>query len=769
MDDLYTIPSMAVRRPGGCGVPASRTKLDHLFPPLSATGIPMGGVGTGSITRSSDGQFSRWTQKGGGIRQFSMPATGFLLRVHRPGESPEARALQPAPGSGELASFDFEPAAPEWGGLFPFAWHRHAPVRDVEAECLSFSPVIPGDLSSSTLPIAIFRWRLTNRGNVPADVSLALTFANLNGWFGDFGEGRPGRVSAGCYNHSMATGNFAGVILDRRRTSDCPPEGTGQWAIAVAAEGATHSETVCFDGTGGGGEFWEPFQRMGDAPDLGSGWLTESGFRETSPAHPAAGVSGRMRIQPGKSMRATAVLAWDLPVIQFGQGRRWFRYYTDQFGRDGRNARRLVELALQFARRWEERIAAWHGEVADEFGSEPHRAGMAINEAYFLVGGMSVLTSGEGASDGRSRFGIIECPEYALYNTLDLWVYAEEAVSRFFPELAAGVADDYIAHLRAPDSAMRRHRWHGTLFPVSRAGAAAHDVGGPGEDPFETVNSYTYRNPIDWKDLNCYLVLCILQTGLRIGGDWRRARFGAVRELIDHLQQYDRDGDGLIENEGIPDQTFDNVPMLGPSSYCGGFWVAALLAAASMAREAGQTGLANSWAKQARRASVILHERLFDGACYRVDTDGPLSGACFIGQLTGPFLARRLGLGDVVPEAAARSALGTIYETNFLDAGGGEGAVSIARIPSSAVASLPHQDDTSFQTSEIQPGFNFSLAAQLDSWGLVTESDTLRRALRRELYERRNLVYQTPAAFDRGELTCRAIMNMRPLSVWWMS
>ena len=102
-----------------------------------------------------------------------------------------------------------------------------------------------------------------------------------------------------------------------------------------------------------------------------------------------------------------------------------------------------------------------------------------------------------------------------------------------------------------------------------------------------------------------------------------------------------------------------------------------------------------------------------------------------------------------------------------MEAGGGEGAVSITGLSESALASLPHQDDTSFQTSEIQPGFNFSLAAQFDHWGMEAEAASLRAAMYHHLHERRNLSFQTPAAFDRGATTCRAILNMRPMAAEW--
>ena len=769
-NDPFAIPRPALDRPRGHDLKASNPKMSFLYRPLAATGVPLGGIGTGGITRSSDGRFSRWTIKGGGIKAFAMPANGFVLRVARADTIPVARSLQPKPDTGELGSFTYEDTSPEWGGLFPFAWHHHAPLDGIECECLSFSPVIAEDIECSSLPVAVFRWRLRNIHPGTADVSLAFHFANLNGWFHDFDENRPSRVAAGCFNRCMDIDNGAGVILDRRRTGDLPCEGNGQWAIAIScSEPAEYSRTICFDGCGDGSELWDPLLATGDAPELGDGWLSEGGFRETPPGHPTAAVCTRSRIGTGEEVQLTAVLVWDLPGITFGQGRKWFRGYTRDWGRKGNNGQEMAIHALDSATSWEHRISEWHGKIREELGSEPHRAGVAINESYFLVDGLTLYAeTDEGPTPGL-HFGLIECHDYALYNTLDLWIYAAEAVARFYPELAACVASDYARHLQPADIDLRRHRWDNSLFPINLANACPHDLGGPGEDPFFTANSYTYRDSTLWKDLNCDLVLCIFREGKAMGSEWRRNLFPAVRAAIDHLQGFDRDGDGLIENDGIPDQTFDNIPMKGASSYCGGLWIATLLAGAILADEIGEDRLARTWRQQAERASSAFEDLLFNGNWFRVDTEGPLSGACFIEQMFGPFLARRLGLGNIVEEKVARIALRSIFENNFKDAGGGEGAVSLSKIPREALAYLPHQDDTSFQTAEIQPGFNYSLAAQLEEWGLDSEADELRKSLYQEMYVKRNLVFQTPAAYDRNRMTCRAVLNMRPLAAWWMA
>lgn len=766
-NDSFSAPAAALVRDESA-LPRSEPKWNVLLHPTDKTGVPLGGIGTGGIMRSSTGAFSRWTIKAGGVKNFTLPSAGFLLRTSRQGRSPAVRALQPDPGTGEMSSFAFA-AAEGWHGLFPHAWHRHAALEGVRAECLSFSPIIPGDLATSSLPVAIFRWRLTNEADSPAEAALAFTFPNLNGWFRSFGEARPRRTATGGYNAAFESDGLVGVALEQARAGEQIPESQGQWAIACADEpGLVLSRSTCFDGYGDGAEFWGPFRDTGHAPPLQESWVVEGGFRENVPGLPTGAVAASAKLAPRESRTVTFCLVWDLPRISFGQGRRWWRGYTDQWGRSGTAATAIAAHALGRAIEWEARIDHWHAAVRAEAGDEPHRAGLIINELYFLVDGMSVLTSAEGSPDGRRHFGLIECHDYALYNTLDLWIYAAEAVGRHFPELAAMVAEDYAAQTLATDTRQRRHRWHHGLFPINATGCCPHDVGGPGEDPFVVPNSYTYRDGNLWKDLNCDLVLCIHRDGRAMGPDWRRNLFPAVRQAIDHLQQFDTDGDGLIENDGTPDQTFDNIPMKGVSSYCGGLWIAALLAGAELAEEAGEASQANRWRDQARAGGEYYVRLLFNGEYLRVDTDGPLSSACFIEQLFGPFLARRLGLGDIVPAPVARTALSSLYRRNFTEAGGGEGAVSLSAIPATAYEHLPHQADRTFQTSEIQPGFNFSLAAQLVAWGLRNEADTLYRALQHQLHIRRNLVYQTPAAYDRGVLSCRAILNMRPLAAWWM-
>ena len=58
---------------------------------------------------------------------------------------------------------------------------------------------------------------------------------------------------------------------------------------------------------------------------------------------------------------------------------------------------------------------------------------------------------------------------------------------------------------------------------------------------------------------------------------------------MEFMIRFDRDGDGLVENDGFPDQTYDTWSVSGPSAYTGCLWLACLQATAVMAGKLGNT------------------------------------------------------------------------------------------------------------------------------------------------------------------------------------
>lgn len=87
------------------------------------------------------------------------------------------------------------------------------------------------------------------------------------------------------------------------------------------------------------------------------------------------------------------------------------------------------------------------------------------------------------------------------------------------------------------------------------------------EDPFLLVNSYPIHDVSEWRDLNLKFVLQSFRDfALLRDRDFLMAAWPTVKVVVAKALLWDRDGDGLIENSGSPDQTFDTWVMTGPRS-----------------------------------------------------------------------------------------------------------------------------------------------------------------------------------------------------------
>ncbi|WP_306260573.1 GH116 family glycosyl hydrolase [Pararhizobium sp. IMCC21322] len=755
--------------------PEPQRKISAQTGGTSDSGLPLGGLGTGGMVFSRTGRFTRWTINPQQVLHHREAAAGFALWQQEAGQDPKSFMLQPDPNDGSLsaASWREENAKNQYAALFPKAWHDYAGCPGpVKARCESFSPLVPDDLETSALPVAIFKWTLENTSTAPMSAALMFQFPNLVGAFRECGK--PYRRHAGCFNTPVHSDTAHSIVFDRQTAAsspDSPPDmGEGQMAISIANDGnLLLTECATFDAASDGSDFWPGFSKSGTL-DPSVDWIADAGFREVETNRPAGALAAKCELAPGESRTITFALSWDLPTIRFGSGRHHARKYTKHWGCEGNNALAMVEQALSCAPDWSQRIDAWHDSMIARLGDSPSVTGMMLNELYFLVDGMTVYTAESEADNGH--FGIIECPDYPYYNTLDLWIYASEAVLSLWPQAARLVMEDFARSVLQKDDRQRRHMRSKASFPVKRAGALPHDQGCPDEDPFFVNNGYAWQDSTQWKDLNSQFLIGFVRDGRKFGAHWLAAHWDEARAACLHLNQYDRDGDGLIENDGFPDQTFDNIPMKGPSAYCGGLWIAALFAMAEAAHRVGDTSAGKTYCDQAKSAREALEAALWTGTHYRLDRDGPFSECLLIEQLFGAFLARRYGFDNVVPDKHAILALKTLYRENFQIAGRGEGAITLANMLPAAIQAVQDDHHIAFQTSECIVGFNFSFAAQLECWGLRHEGQKIRKALYRNLYQR-GMFARTPAAYDvagmEKGLKFRATMNMRPLAVWFAS
>jgi non-lysosomal glucosylceramidase len=534
----------------------------------------------------------------------------------------------------------------------------------------------------------------------------------------------------------------------------------GTFAIAVREDpGVTLTARSRFD-TVDDRTLWDDF-----ATD---GRLDELDDRRPAAAGEAAGgaVAATVELAPFEHRSVRFAIAWDLPVVEFGSGRRWWRRYTRTWGRDGACSFELARHALERTADWRAAIERWQRPILEDPARPDWYKGALFNELYYLLDGGTFWEAGEvggtdPARDDVGRFGLLECVDYPFYDTVDVDFYASFAMLRLFPELEAAGIRDLLRAVDIADPTPVVIDASGSAAPRKLAGAVPHDLGGPDEDPFRQPNRYRFQDVNGWKDLAPKLVLQAYRDAVALDDQALLAQARPVAErVLERLLASDRDGDGLPEHDGIPDQTYDTWPMCGPSAYGGSLWLAAVRAAERLAGLDGDERAQQRWASVGQRAARSFEARLWREPGYYAydDGGGPSADSVMADQLAGQWYADVIGLGDLVDPRRVETALRTILRLNVRGfAGGSMGAVNGMR-PDGTV------DRSSEQSAEAWVGTTYALAAFMIGRGLVAEGWETARGAAAVTYDR-GLWFRTPEAYDeRGDY--RASLYLRPLAIW---
>jgi non-lysosomal glucosylceramidase len=744
-------------------------------------GVPLGGIGAGSIGRGWRGDFRRWQLRPGTIISAPVMADQFSLFVQREGRPGEAQVLFPGqPEDGSLSAWRWNLPAEtaRYNALFPRAWTEYEdPLPGVRLTCRQLSPVIAHNYRESSLPVCEFRWQIENTSAQPIKAALMFTFQN--------GMGAANDAAGGHENLPFTQDGARGVLLrhhyrqaqtvplEERKTrlDEARVQYEDALAFAIAATGGEVSWHARFDPAGDGAEVWRMFSAEGRL----------EGGEDTTPSAEgqkiAAALAVTVELAPGETREVAFGLAWDMPIARFGYGSAYRRRYTAFY--DGAEdsaagkiaagtpaAARLAADALTRADEWERAVEEWQSPILLDTRLPLWYRQALFNELYYLVDGGTLWASaieGQDPDAEMGRFAYLEGHEYRMYNTYDVHFYASFALAMNWPRLELALQRDIAAATLAHRPETKSELYSGRLVPRKIGGAVPHDIGWPDEDPWKTLNGYFLHDVNDWKDLNSKFVLQVFRDfTLTRSAEFARDMWAAVEAALRHLNRFDRDGDGLIENDGIPDQTYDMWRVKGISAYTAGLWLAALQAGACLADIAGETTLALEYRRIFERGKKAYQEKLWNGRYFNYDSSRSRQhDSIMAGQLAGQWYARACGLEPIVEPLMARAALMTIYDWNVQRfAGGTLGAVNGMR-PNGTV------DRTSMQSQEVWTGTTYALAAAMIQEGLPDEAFTTAWGVYKTTYEETGYWFQTPEAWnEHGEY--RAIAYMRPLAIWAM-
>lgn len=744
--DEPIIPPHAWMRPiGQAFVGAGRPKTNYRIIDDGPTqGAPLGGIGAGTIGRDFTGGFSRWHLETGTHRYRFAPADMFSVYT-RQGQREMAQTLYAGKADrGEtLGAWGWE--YPVGGGTYWALYPRSGFVYDalpIQLSVEQFSPIIPGDYRAASYPVALFTYTATNPTADPVTVGLMFTWQNMSD-----SEGRPRR--SGLVARIQSAGDLTGIMFTGAKPNT---------SVAIAAErtpGVTPGTFVSFDPGGDGAAIWRDFAADGALNDSRSEAVTEE--REGQ----AAGVSATFTLAPGESRRVPFYLAWDFPEMPFG----WYKRYTAFFGRQGDNAWEIITEAAKQREAWHQAILNWQTPILDDSALPGWYKTALFNELYYLADGGAAWEHGrvgeaEPPPDYLGRFALLECFDYPFYNTFDVDFYASFALMRLWPELEKRTMSDFAATVELSDLRLRRIQASGQIAPRKLAGAIPHDLGSPGEKPWDWINAFNWQDVNRWKDLNAKFVLRLYRDTLLLHDTaLAQALYPAAKRAMEYLAAMDRDGDGIPENEGIPDQTYDTWPAQGISAYSGGLWIAALRAMVGLAERSRDTAAARQYEAMLSKAREAYENALWTGSYYKYDTSASYNhDSIMADQLAGEWYLNLSGEALLSP-GRVKTALQTIYQKNVKGFMGGEmGAVNGAR-PDGNI------DLSSEQSQEVWTGVSYAVASLMLRHGLVNEAWATARGVYLVTYEKYGYWFRTPEAYDKTG-NFRASIYLRPLAIW---
>jgi non-lysosomal glucosylceramidase len=371
---------------------------------------------------------------------------------------------------------------------------------------------------------------------------------------------------------------------------------------------------------------------------------------------------------------------------------------------------------------------------------------------YYCVGGTiweAGAASGQPDNPDEDMFSHLESFAYPFYGTSDVRFYGSWPLILLWPDLDKQCVKQFSDSI----TTTRKDR----PAPIK---TCAHDFGNL-NSVFTRWNAYSYRDSTNWKDLNAKFTLMVYRdwqlTG-RTDTEFLNYCWPSVKIAMAKVKSQDSDGDGLPNSVGI-DQTYDDMELVGNTSYCGGLFLAACQAARELAIAAGEPNQAAIYQSWFQLAQSNFEKKLWSGSYYRIDT-GTDNERVMSDQLCGQWYAKACGLPGIVSDGHAMKAWRTVYETNFKKFEDGQiGPVNVIFPDGSP-------DNRSNQTQEVWVGTAWSVAAGMVQQGMVSEAEEIGYSLYNTIWNTHELWFHTPEAWCAGVSNVRASYYMRATAIW---
>ncbi len=728
--------------------------------------MPIGGIGTGSVSLGGRGNLQDWEIVNRPAKGFTPKNAFFALYAKTKDNSPVLRCLE-----GQISPTQFENAQgcevpnhglPRFRGCsfdaaYPFgAVNLSDPDVPLKVRLEAFNPLVPAEPDDSGIPVAVLRYVLTNPTGQPVDATVAGSLQNFIG--ADGSDPIVDGVGRFTYDHKIKTNTnefrrgFTQAGHDRPGQAiqgifmasngvDPAAEAFGTIALStLAKEGVTYRTNWANLSWGDSLlDFWDDLSQDGRLDERDPDGVDG----------PTASLAVSLSVPAGASRVVTFLLTWRFPNRQTwtpvkeeaavdcadpscdchtgshnNVGNYYATLYQDAWDVAVKIAPRLESLEIQtleFGRAFLDSSIPDVVKEAALFNLSTLRTQTCfrIRDGHFL------------AWEGSNN--LAGCCHGSCTH---VWNY-EQATAFLFGNLSRSMREVEFKYATSPQGRMS--------FRANLPLTQATDWGVAAADGQMGCLMKLYR---DWQ--------------LSHNDAMLRELWPAARKAVEFCWipgGWDADQDGVME--GCQHNTMD-VEYYGPNPQMGGWYLGALRATEEMACYLGEIDFAHTCRALFERGRDWMDAHLFNGDYYEHEVRPPKDGAaiaqglrlnmgvknlaepelqlgagCLIDQLVGQTMAHVAGLGYLLNPHHVRYTLHSLMEYNFKTNFSGhfnhlrsfvlndESAMLMATYPKGRRPTRPFP-----YYNEVMTGFEYSTAAHMIYEGLVDEGLTMIRAIR---------------------------------------
>jgi len=735
------------------------TSFRNAVQPVS--GIPLGGIGAGSIEIRPDGYFDDWLifNMGGwspeqpDSEQGPTPDVGpeglqFFLRCEHAGKV-QLRRLGTREDQTDLysAAYALPVQGIDFDGKFPFATLNYLDETiPVQVHALAFAPIIPQDSRSSATPGFTVAFKVKNVSSVKVKASLMGALANPLA---------VGATDRALKNERTANGETSTVSLSTGATTG---RKSCHGSLAFSVTGGARTAIIGTFGRYMGNGFW------GGTKGYGSAHFSYLAAYRRDGKLPDLEVSGIVgtRLRSLSDAEMSALSAQDLKTLI--SDLRQDAYFNEFIARieliDSAqlgNQSSLVNLALECRSQLNAMGQGW-GDTALEstielepgeekeirfvlswfFPNHFSRLGPNLGHQYehWFADAADVnhfLVSNHAAH----RKATIDFAETLLNTNLDPEIsFAWSAQLTTLIKSSWWCKDGRFAiweglgccGLHTTDITYQGSFPIIALFPdlqkqQIKMGASYQRT--DGRIPhFFSPDLLHVDNGFDRVDMNPQYVMMVCRDYLWTGDkEYVRNNWPHVVKAMASTQRLDSSGEGIPDSD-TRRNTYDQWDLEGSPAYICSLWLGALRSAIRLATDIGETASAEQWTNLLAKASRRFESKLWNGEYFNLwATNKDRDECCMSDQLSGEWYTGQMGLGHSVSHGKIMGALRAVHQHNFDPE---QGLINASYPKGRKPRFRTHQN---LQAAGNWTGIEYANAALMIEMGMVDEGEAVIRSV----------------------------------------